>query len=88
MVKLLICWTDLWEMYYLLLIGDKHLAGFLDHRLGFQLLLRETVPPRIESLLARHAGQCQVCWVRVKVHQDVATAVSACCRPRRASRRR
>lgn len=77
-------------MYYLLLIGDQHLSGLFDHRLWFQLLIREAVPARVERFLARHAGQRQVRRVGVKVHHDVAAAVGARRRPcgsRRASRR-
>lgn len=66
---------QLWETLYLLLIRDQHLSGLLDHRLWFQLLVAEAVPPWVKRLLARHAGQRQVCRVGVKVHLDVAAAV-------------
>lgn len=69
-------------MLYLLFVGNQHLPSLLDHRLRLQLLLGEAVPPRVEGLLARHAGQRQVCWVGVKVHQDITATVGARRRPR------
>lgn len=56
----------------LLLIRNKHLFGLLDHRLRLQLLVRELVLARVEQLSPRHAGQDQVCGIRleINVHLD------------------
>ena len=62
-------------MLYLGVVRNQHLAGLLDHGLGLELVVAEAVAARVEGLLARHAGQRQVCRVGVKVHHDVAVAV-------------
>lgn len=56
---------------YLLLIRHQHFASLLDHRLRFELLLREAMPPRVKRFLARDAGEGQVSRIGVKVHHDI-----------------
>lgn len=60
------------KLSYLLLIWNKHFLGLLDHRLRFQLLVRELVFARVEQLSPRHTGQDQVCriWLKIDVHLD------------------
>ena len=50
---------------HLHVLGDEDLACLLDHRLRLQLLGRELAFPGVEHFLAGHAGQSQVCRVRL-----------------------
>lgn len=52
---------------YLLFIRNKYFLGLLDHRLRFQLLLRELVFARVEQLSPWHTGQDQVCGIRLEI---------------------
>lgn len=59
--------TNIHRSSYLLLSGHKDLFGLLDHGLWFEVLVRELVFAWVEQLTPRHAGQHQVCGVRLEV---------------------
>lgn len=62
------CLADTIISAYLLFLRNKDFLGLLDHRLRFELLVRELVFTRVEQLSPRHAGQDQVCGIRLEIN--------------------
>lgn len=59
------------EASHLHAVGNEDLSRLLDHGLGFELLGGELALAWVKHLLARYAGQSQVCRVGLVAHSNL-----------------